>query len=262
MLNRQTRRLYYERPYLSSCTAGIVRLGTDHIEMDQTIAFPEGGGQEPDQGSITVEGGITLRYIHVKKMYSMPGYLAHLPDVQVGGVIWHVIAPDDQPLLAQLREGQQARVEIDVARRARLALSHTASHLLYLGIAAHRPDTMGATLGCHIKTDGARFDFQVDERFRAEELLAISDTANHLVKRALPIEVFADEGCPDARYWRCDGQTIPCGGMHLVNTVSVGELRLRRKSLGTGKERVSCEFPFALVDLAQYGPNQVEGNVL
>lgn len=252
MLNRQTRKLYYEDPYLASCAARVVRVGTDTIELDQTVAFPEGGGQEADHGAIVLDSGLTLRVVHAKKMFGTPASLSEFPDVHTGGVIWHLIAAEDQPLLAQVREGQDACIEIDATRRAWLALSHTASHLLYLGIGAHRPDAIGATLGCHIKTDGARFDFSVDSRFMAEEVVAITATANALVERALPIEVFPSQAHPDARLWRCDGQTIPCGGLHLANTAAVGELRVRRKSLGTRKERLSCEFPYAVVDTASY----------
>lgn len=252
MLNRQTRKLYYEDCYLVGCTAKIIRVGGDYLELDQTVAYPEGGGQEADHGVIYLDGGLALRFVDAKKMYGMPARLPDFPDVQVGGVIWHLIAPEDQPLMSHVREGQEVYVRIDAMRRAWLALSHTASHLLYLGVGAHRPDAVGATLGCHIKTDGARFDFSVESRFLPEELTAITHTANELVQRGLPVEVLSDQAHPDARYWRCDGRTIPCGGMHLPNTATVGALRVRRKSLGTGKERLSCDFTRATIDLAPY----------
>ncbi len=259
MLSRQTRRLYYEDPYRVSSGATVVRVGADYLELDQTLAFPEGGGQEADHGIIGFEGGLTLRYVDVKKMFAMPARLADFPDVHVGGVIWHMIAPQDQQLLARVSEGMRARVDIDATRRAWLSLSHTASHLLYLGVGAHRPDAIGSTLGCHIKADGARFDFSVENRFLPEEIAAITDSANDRVRRNLEVEVFAHEGQPDARYWRCDGQTIPCGGTHLSNTAPVGELRLKRKCLGTGKERLSCEFPFATIDLSRYRQDATDG---
>ena len=252
MLNRETEKLYYSSPYLTSCVARVVRIGQDYIELDKTIAFPEGGGQEADHGEIT-SGDLKFRFFHAKKMYGMPAHLPNLPDITVGGVIWHMVTPEDQPRLKELQQGQEVIVQIDARRRAWLALSHTASHLVYLGIGAHRPDAIGATLGCHIKIDAARFDFSVAERFQIDEIDAISATANELITRNLPIEVYSDSQYPDARYWRCDGQTIPCGGLHLSTTTPIVKLTVRRKSLGAGKERISCEFPQATIDLTDYG---------
>lgn len=259
MLDRKTLRIFYRNPYQSACSATVVRVGPDHVELDQTVAYPEGGGQESDQGTIVFEHGVTLRYVHAKKMYGMPARLENCPDVLVGGVIWHMIAPSDQPFLSTVCVGMQVRVDIDVPRRAWLALSHTASHLLYLGIGAHRPDAIASTLGCHIKTDGARFDFGIENRFEPREIGAITESANELVRRGLDIDVYPDANFPDARYWRCDGQVIPCGGMHLTNTAAVGELRVKRKSLGTSKERLSCEFPAAKINLSRYDPIEIYG---
>ncbi|MDC8786054.1 alanyl-tRNA editing protein [Roseateles koreensis] len=251
MLDRKTLKLYYDQPYASTCGATVVRVGADYIELDQTIAFPVGGGQEADQGVIIV-AGVSMRFMEVKAVYGTPAYGSEFPDVKVGGVIWHMIAGEDQGLLPRVEVGQQACVRIDVRRRGALALSHTASHLVYLGILKQRPDAINATLGCHIGTTAARFDFSIKRRFEPDDLLAITQTANELVARALPIETFAHEAVPDARIWLCDNMTIPCGGLHLSNTAPVGELVVRRRSLGAGKERIACEFPAATFAVDAY----------
>ena len=43
---RQTRRLYDSHPYLCETSARIIKIGADFLELDATVAFPEGGGQE------------------------------------------------------------------------------------------------------------------------------------------------------------------------------------------------------------------------
>ena len=86
-------------------------------------------------------------------------------------------------------------------------------------------------------------------------------TMRYAVAGRLDVEVFPRDDWSDARYWRCDSQTIPCGGLHLSKTAAVGELRLKRESLGTGKERISCEFPFASINLSRYGPAVTGGNL-
>lgn len=251
-LDRRTCKLYYEDFYLSQAEAKIVKVGPDYIELDATVAYPEGGGQEADHGVISLLDGRNMRFIGAKKLY---GHLTSLPDfpgVQVEGVIWHLIHPEDQTMLAELEIGAKVTVSIDIERRARLSLSHTASHLLYLGIGMHRPDAIKSTLGCHIKSDGARFDFGVTERITGEQISHIEASANEFVARDAKITISAHSTVPDARMWHCEHHVIPCGGTHLHSSAPVGMMQVRRKSLGTGKERLSCDFPAAVFDIAKY----------
>lgn len=44
--HRQTRKRYYENGYLSQCQAAVVKIEADMIELDSTVAFPEGGGRK------------------------------------------------------------------------------------------------------------------------------------------------------------------------------------------------------------------------
>ena len=48
----KTKRLYTENVYLSSCDAEILKIDEDKIVLDQTVFFPEGGGQASDKGTI------------------------------------------------------------------------------------------------------------------------------------------------------------------------------------------------------------------
>lgn len=251
-LDRRTCKLYYEDFYLSQADAKIVKVGPDYIELDATVAYPEGGGQEADQGIISLRDGRNIRFIGAKRLYGhLPG-LPDFPGVQVEGVIWHLIHPDDQTMLTGLEISAAVTVSIDIERRARLSLSHTASHLLYLGVGMHRPDAIRSTLGCHIKSDGARFDFGVTERISNEQLREIEASANEFVARDAKITISAHSTTPDARMWHCEGHVIPCGGTHLDCSAPVGMLQVHRKSLGTGKERLSCDFPAAVFNTGRY----------
>ncbi len=256
---RKTNRLYYQDFHLSEAKARVVRVEKDSIELDATVAYPEGGGQEADHGVIRLESGAALRFNDAKKIYTRLAALSDFPGLYVDGVIQHVIAEEDRQLLSLIEPGMLAIVSIDVKRRAGLALSHTASHLLYLGIEEVRPDAIESTIGCHIKTDGARFDFMVETRFSTDELLAIEQVANGYVHRNASITVSAHQLVPDARLWHCEGHVIPCGGIHITQASVVGPLQVRRRGLGTGKERISCTFPQALLKLEDYHGNHFKG---
>lgn len=160
--------------------------------------------------------------------------------------------PDDVSLLSDLHIGDNVAICIDTDRRARLSLSHTASHILYVAVGMIRPDAVQSTLGCHIRTDGARFDFGVSERFTAEQISQIEACAYDLVLRNAAITMSAHPQEPDLRSWHCEQHQIACGGTHLNRTGPVGRLVVKRKSLGTGKERLSCSFPDAVFDTTRF----------
>ena len=49
---------------------------------------------------------------------------------------------------------------------------------------------------------------------------------------------FSDEAA-EQRYWEVPGfARVPCGGTHLQRTGEVGEIQLKRKNPGRGKERI------------------------
>lgn len=257
IFSRKTHQLYYQDFFLRQATAQIVHIEKDSIELDSTVAYPEGGGQESDHGIIRLDNGRVLRFDGAKKIYTRLAGLSEFPGLQVDGVIQHLIVEEDRPLLGGLEPGMSAIVNIDVERRARLALSHTASHLLYLGIGKIRPDAIDSTIGCHIKTDGARFDFSIETRFSVEDLLSIEQCANGYVQRNAAITVSAHPKVPGARLWHCEAEVIPCGGIHITQTAPIGLLQVRRRGLGAGKERISCVFPQAQFQLGKYHAQEV-----
>jgi Ser-tRNA(Ala) deacylase AlaX len=248
--NRKTRKLYYEDPHLDRCQAKVTRIGAAHFEFDTTVAYPEGGGQDSDHGTIGLADGRLIRFIHAKRLYGNRTPIDGFPDIQLDGIIEHIIHPDDMQLLAEVREGQEVEIKIDRLRRAQLSLSHTASHLVYLGVQAVRPDAVDCTLGCHIRTDAARFDFGIKDRISEEQLQEIERLANAFIARGSEVMIYSHASYSDARYWECESNVIPCGGTHIQSTAPISQIKVRRKSMGTGKERVSCTF-----DQATYAVN-------
>ncbi|GFM87892.1 synthetase [Pseudomonas cichorii] len=248
---RNTEKLYYKDQYLMSANAKVIRVHPEAIELDSTVAYPEGGGQEADQGTIDLPIG-TVRFAWTKKLYGTPIQLEGFKGGKLGGIILHMIHPDDFFMLEHIRAGMEARVTIDIQRRERLTLSHSASHFLYAAATGLREELKQWTIGCHIKEESARFDFLVEEAFSTDEVIEIERRANELIVLDEVIEHHAVQGLEDARMWRYQGIEIPCGGTHLHTPDRIGRLNVRRKRLGKGKERLVCEFPQAQIDLSRY----------
>ncbi|MDX1756158.1 MAG: alanyl-tRNA editing protein [Marinobacter sp.] len=243
---RRTIKQYYLDPSLSTARATIVNLDRDTIELDRTIAYPAGGGQESDTGTITsLRSGRIVRFVHCRKVRSTPLQLSESVRVQAGGIILHRVHADDYTVMSGLEVGDEVRIDIDAARRQRLSTAHSASHVLYMGIAEIRPDLIEHSASCHVRDGYAQFDFLTNEKVSRQELAAIERVANDIIRQDASIRVFSGDMHPDARYWECEGFVIPCGGTHLKRTGSIGQLQVQRQNAGRGKERISCSLDVA-----------------
>ncbi len=240
---RKTKKYYYDQPLIYKTKSHVVNVfSNQEIELDKTIAFPEGGGQESDTGTIThVATGKSIRFVHVKRICCGSFKVEDNKSIKVDGLIVHVPHQDDADDVVGFSAGDEVLIEICTERREKLSTSHSASHLLYLGVGEVRSDIVQNTLGCHIREGQARFDFKVDSPISKDELTLIEDIANNFVLRDSDIKLFASDEHEDARYWECEGHVIPCGGTHLDKTGNIGKLSIFSKSLGKGKIRVTCK---------------------
>ena len=68
---------------------------------------------------------------------------------------------------------------------------------------------------------------------------------NAVLARDLPIARWSDPEDPDRWLWEVKGDDLdpafwrmPCGGTHVARTGEIGRVRLKRRNIGAGKERV------------------------
>lgn len=238
---RATIKRYYEKTEEVECKARIVGVYESAIELDQTIAYPEGGGQEGDHGRIRLreDSNIAIEFNDTQICDAIPVLIDEFPGIRTGGIILHQV--ENRAELRNFHVGDEVVLEIDRERRKKMSLHHSAAHVLYWAIDLCRPGAVRNTIGCHIKTNGARLDFLVEERFTQEEINKIEELANELIRVGCSITMSSREDYPDARYWECNGYVIPCGGTHVKNTNDLPLLKVQRKNIGKGKERLILE---------------------
>ncbi len=157
---QHTRALYYETPYEREFTASIIKTIDNMLALDQTLFYPEGGGQPADTG--TING---IRVLDVQK---------------VGGVIFHKL---EKPT-----EGTHAKGAIDWPRRLAHMQMHTATHLL--GAAARK------VLGPHVWQAGAqkgekrsRLDITHYDKLTFGQAKQIESEANRMVSENKPVQI-------------------------------------------------------------------------
>lgn len=238
--DRKTEKLYILSPDLRWAIATVREVRPDRgVRLDRTVAYPEGGGQEGDRGTIETTSGLRLAFDDTQRGPGRVLFMDGFSGVHVDVPIYHRVTPEDAHHLAV---GDEVIVSIDMDRRAQLSLSHTAAHILYLGVKQVRPEAVNWVIGCHIREDQARFDLRVDERFMPDDLARMEEFATEFICADHTIKIRAHPDEPEALYWLCNDEVIPCGGTHVSRTGLVGRIRVQRKNIGKGKERLIATF--------------------
>ncbi|KEK25039.1 alanyl-tRNA editing protein [Bacillus gaemokensis] len=222
------RKLYLEDPYLQECNATITRIDGNKIFLDQTVFYPEGGGQLGDQGWIAGN-----EVIDTQKTGGNLFYHSDFPIIKVGSEVAHILKDP----VKELHVGMKVQAKINWERRHILMRMHSAAHLVYY----YTFKVFGEMYvkGCHIAEDRARFDFySPDKRLDREGLDEVEKLANLIIKRNLPIPNIPLDEEPEAINWICGDMHIPCGGTHVRQTGDIGEISVIRNSRGKSLERI------------------------
>jgi alanyl-tRNA synthetase len=249
-----TDRLYYEDQQRVEFEAVVLEVfdrddGRYDVVLDQTMFYPEGGGQPPDHGTIStddVTGDITDVQIH-------DGVILHTCDADPG-------------------TGEFVRGQVDAARRRRLMRHHTATHVVI--------HSARQVLGEHVRQAGAqkgvdssRIDISHYESITREQVTAIEHRANEIVTNNVAVtqewpdrhEAEAEHGFDLYQGGIPTGEQIrlihvaedvqACGGTHVARTGDIGVIKL----LGT--ERIQdgvIRLTFAAGDAAIDATHEVE----
>ena len=194
------------------------------VVLDQTVFFPEGGGQPCDIGTL---GGASV--LHVRE--------------DAGEIIHRV----DRALAA----GSVVPGEIDWARRFDLMQQHTGEHLLSFSFY----ELFGASnVGFHLALDYATIDF--DKPVSREEMQQAELLANRFVWRnlpvratlyeteesiaALPLRKHADGLTPPIRIVAIEGADLcTCCAPHCYTTGEIGSVFIADASSYKGGTRIT-----------------------
>ncbi len=243
----ETDRLYYDDQERTEFEAVVLDVferedGYD-VALDQTMFYPEGGGQPPDHGTLSTEEATV-----------------EVTDVQIhDGVVLH--HTDGDP-----GKGEFARGQIDGERRRRLMRHHTATHVI--GHAARE------VLGDHVRqagaqkgTDSARLDVTHYDRISRAEAEQIEHVANELVRENVTVsqswpdrnEAEAEHGFDLYQGGIPPGEQIriievgedvqACGGTHVSRTGDIGAIKLlNTEPVQDGVERLVFAAGAAAID--------------
>ncbi len=247
----KTKKLFYDEPTRMNFEAVVLDVFDNHIVLDSTLFYPEGGGQPADHGTIVVED-IVLNVIDVQA---------------VNGVVVHIIEDMEDEL--HLRKGDMVLGKVDEERRMSHACHHTATHIVN--------DAARKVLGDHVWqagaqkfVDKARLDISHYKRISQEELDRIELIANRTVMENQRVtaewmeRVDAEKkygfglyqgGVPPGniiRVLKVADDIEACGGTHCVSTGLVGPIKmLKTERIQDGVERIEYSAGLAAVRAMQ-----------
>ena len=206
-----TRKVFWEDPYLTQLETRVSSVNGDDITVEQTIFYALAGGQESDHGTIGNSRVLQARKEGKEIVYTLES--------------GHALNP-----------GDHVRMTIDWERRYRLMRLHFAAEIVLELVYQHLRSVK--KIGAHIAQDKARIDFEWGENI-LKMFPTLQEKARRIVEANQEIvSAFSNEDTEE-RYWEISGfARIPCGGTHLKKTGEVGEIELRRKNPGKGKERI------------------------
>jgi Ser-tRNA(Ala) deacylase AlaX len=206
-----TKKLFWEDPYLTQIETRITSVTGNDVTVDRTIFYAFSGGQEGDQGTIGSTPVLEARKEGKEIVYRLGD--------------GHGLKPGDKVAIA-----------IDWERRYKLMRLHFAAEIILELVSQNLPSAK--KIGAHIAQDKARIDFEWQENISKVFPLIQKEALGIIESNQEIISAFSDEE-NEERYWEIKGfAKVPCGGTHLRRTGEIGEIELKRKNPGKGKERI------------------------
>ncbi|EMS3853745.1 alanine--tRNA ligase [Escherichia coli] len=207
------------------------------VVLDQTPFYAESGGQVGDKGEL--KGANFSFAVEDTQKYGQA--IGHIGKLAAGS----------------LKVGDAVQADVDEARRARIRLNHSATHLMHAALRQ--------VLGTHVSQKGSlvndkvlRFDFSHNEAMKPEEIRAVEDLVNAQIRRNLPIEtnimdleaakakgamaLFGEKYDERVRVLSMgDFSTELCGGTHASRTGDIGLFRIISESgTAAGVRRIAA----------------------
>ncbi|WP_042705745.1 alanine--tRNA ligase [Methanomicrobium mobile] len=231
-----TRRMYYEQTSDMEFDAMVIDSFDNYIILDQTLFYPEGGGQPADIGQLI-----------------SPDSMVKIVDtMKLGDVILHKIKDG----AATIKRGTHVKGILDEDYRKTMMRHHTATHVLL--------HAAKEVLGAHIHQAGAqkgydssRIDLRHFRHITQDELNRIELCANNIIVSNLPVSTEWEDrtkaeqkygfdlyqgGVPPGksiRIVKVAGDVQACAGTHCRSTGEIGSLKIIRvEHVQDGIERV------------------------
>ncbi len=211
--------------------------GKTMLILDQTIFYPQGGGQPYDTGTITA--GYTVFNVEEVRFHD--------------GIVYHIGSFQGDAL----QQGQEVSLHVDLDRRALHSKIHTAGHLVDIALFHKLDRYMKPTKGYHFP-QGPYLEYEgtIEPEEREAIRQKIEEEIAKLIAQNLSVDLKIVEraeletmcrNIPEylpkdkpTRVMIVQGyEAIPCGGTHVSALQEIGRVRIPKVKCKSGKTRIS-----------------------
>lgn len=227
---------YLDDTYLFEAEAIFIKVKENSIRkavvLDETIFYPQGGGQPADKGEIISGDNIFA-----------------VSDVRLDetGTVWHF----GEFKNGEFKQNDKVILKIDKDRRILNAKLHSAGHLLDCAVSKIQIENLKPTKGFHFP-DGPYVEYDGTIENPAEIIPILQKNIDELIKQNLNVErknlspkeaqdnnICAPVG-KSARVINFTGFSIcGCGGTHVNTTSEIGKIIIRKIKSNQGKTKIA-----------------------
>lgn len=205
-----TKKLFWEDPYMKECEAKVVSVNGDEVKLDQSNFYTFAGGQQSDSGTINGINVLEARKDGEDIIYKLEK------------------APE-------FKEGDAVKVSIDWDKRYKIMKLHSAAHIAWFFFG--KKTGLMKIIGSNVTVDKSRVDYDYPESI-SEMLPEIEEQSNKFIEEGHEVKAYDDPEKEGRRIWEASEFKTFCGGTHVKNTSEIGKIKLKRKNIGAGKERI------------------------
>ncbi len=214
------KKLFWEDPYQTDIDSKVVDIMGNEVLLEETIIYSFSGGQESDTAWINDKPVLDSR---IRSSGEILYKLEASPNFSVGDTV---------------------KSRIDWDKRYTIMKLHSATHMVLAALY----DTIGVSplIGANVSSDKGRLDFTMEDSI-SPLLSDITTKVNDIILSEKPISTDIDEDSsnPEGRLWLIEDLSehwkIPCGGTHPRSASEIGSIKLKRKNIGAGKERIEIK---------------------
>ena len=202
------------------------------IILDQTIFYPQGGGQPADQGKICTKEAV---FMVTDVRMDEDGTAYHFGEFEKG----------------ELSEGDTVNLQIDMEKRLQNAKLHSAGHLLDAAVEKLGITDIKPVKGFHFP-EGPYVEYEGTLENPQDYIPKIEEAVNELIAENVELEkeelsydeaekkgIWAPPG-KSARIVNFKGyKSCGCGGTHVKSAGEIGKITIRKISSKKGKTRIA-----------------------
>ncbi len=227
---------YLENAYLFESGALFIEIKENEkgkaVILDETIFYPQGGGQPADRGEIISEDNVFI-----------------VDDVRLDeeGTVWHF----GEFKKGQFEKGEKVVLKIDKERRILNAKLHSAGHLLDCAVSKMKIENLHPVKGFHFP-EGPYVEYDGMIENPAEIIPILQKNIDDLIAQNVKVEkrnISPEEAQSKGIYTPAGKSTrvinftgfsiCGCGGTHVNSASEIGKITIRKIKSNQGKTKIA-----------------------